>query len=91
MKVNSVLMRDLNDDEAPGLLAYCLEHGYELRFIEQMPLDAQHGWQRKEMVTAGEIFESLAAVFSFPRIPNGPVAPRPPRPSLSTAGQAGSG
>src|SRR6516162_6677767 len=51
-KVNAVLMRDLNDDEAVPLLRYCLEAGYELRFIEQMPLDAQHGWKRAEMVTA---------------------------------------
>jgi cyclic pyranopterin phosphate synthase len=44
VKVNTVLMRGLNDDEAVPLLSYCLERGYELRFIEQMPLDAQHGW-----------------------------------------------
>src|SRR5580698_9085258 len=36
VKVNAVLMRGVNDDEAPDLLRYCLEHGYELRFIEQM-------------------------------------------------------
>jgi GTP 3',8-cyclase len=65
VKVNAVLMRGLNDDEAPGLLRYCLEHGYELRVIEQMPLDAQHGWKRTEMITAGEIFESLSAVFNL--------------------------
>jgi Molybdenum cofactor biosynthesis enzyme len=40
-----VLMRDLNDDEAVPLLRYCLDHGYELRFIEQMPLDAHHAWK----------------------------------------------
>jgi len=65
VKVNTVLMRDLNDDEAPELLAYCLQHGYELRFIEQMPLDAQHGWKRAEMVTAGEVFASLSAAFEL--------------------------
>jgi GTP 3',8-cyclase len=65
VKVNTVLMRDLNDDEAPDLLRYCLEHGYELRFIEQMPLDAQHGWKRTEMITAGEIFDSLSSAFSL--------------------------
>ncbi len=65
VKVNAVLMRGLNDDEAPELLRFCLEHGYELRFIEQMPLDAQHGWKRTEMVTAGEIIASLAASFSL--------------------------
>jgi cyclic pyranopterin phosphate synthase len=65
VKVNTVLMRDLNDDEAPRLLAYCLERGYEMRFIEQMPLDAQHGWKRTEMVTAAEIFASISASFSL--------------------------
>jgi cyclic pyranopterin phosphate synthase len=65
VKVNTVLMRDLNDDEAPGLLRYCVEHGYELRFIEQMPLDAQHGWKRTEMITAGEIFDSLSRAFAL--------------------------
>jgi GTP 3',8-cyclase len=65
VKVNAVLMRDLNDDEAPSLLRYCLDRGYELRFIEQMPLDAQHGWKRTEMVTAGEVFRSLSAVFDL--------------------------
>jgi GTP 3',8-cyclase len=60
VKVNAVLMRGRNDDEAPSLLRYCLDHGYQLRFIEQMPLDAQHGWRRENMVTAGEILDSLA-------------------------------
>ena len=59
VKVNAVLMRDLNDDEAAPLLRYCLDRGYELRFIEQMPLDAQHGWKRAEMVTAEEILAAL--------------------------------
>ena len=65
VKVNTVLMRDLNDDEAPDLLRYCLERGYELRFIEQMPLDAQHGWKRTEMITADEIFDSLSREFTL--------------------------
>jgi GTP 3',8-cyclase len=65
VKVNAVLMRDLNDEEAPELLRYCLEYGYELRFIEQMPLDAQHGWKRTEMITAGEIIDSLSRTFSL--------------------------
>ena len=65
VKVNTVLMRDLNADEAPDLLRYCMEHGYEPRFIEQMPLDAQHGWQRTEMITADEIFDSLSRAFNL--------------------------
>ncbi len=65
VKINAVLMRGINDDEAPDLLTWALEQGYELRFIEQMPLDAQHGWNRHEMITAGEILESLQSVFTL--------------------------
>ncbi|MET7903341.1 GTP 3',8-cyclase MoaA [Streptomyces sp. NPDC005336] len=65
VKVNAVLMRGVNDDEAPELLRWCLERGYELRFIEQMPLDAQHRWSRDGMVTAAEILDSLSAVFDL--------------------------
>jgi cyclic pyranopterin phosphate synthase len=60
VKINTVLMRGINDDEAPALLQFALDHGYQLRFIEQMPLDAQHQWDRQEMVTASAILESLA-------------------------------
>jgi cyclic pyranopterin phosphate synthase len=63
VKVNAVLMRGVNDDQAGELLAWCLERGYELRFIEQMPLDAQHGWSREGMVTADEILASLERDF----------------------------
>ena len=59
VKVNTVLMRGVNDDEAADLLAWALEHGYALRFIEQMPLDPQHGWDRATMVPADEILEVL--------------------------------
>ncbi|HET6562480.1 MAG TPA: GTP 3',8-cyclase MoaA [Marmoricola sp.] len=65
VKVNAVLMRGINDDQAPELLRWCLERGYELRFIEQMPLDAQHGWRRDDMVTAAEILERLGAEFDL--------------------------
>ncbi|MEU8230163.1 GTP 3',8-cyclase MoaA [Actinoplanes sp. NPDC048967] len=59
VKINTVLMRGVNDDEAPALLRFALDHGYQLRFIEQMPLDAQHQWDRHEMVTAEAILASL--------------------------------
>jgi GTP 3',8-cyclase len=65
VKLNAVLMRGLNDDEAVPLLQYCLDRGYELRFIEQMPLDAQHGWRRDNMVTADEILAELKAGFTL--------------------------
>jgi len=65
VKVNAVLLRGINDTEGPELLRWCLDQGYSLRFIEQMPLDAQHGWHREAMVTAEEIFASLAGEFDL--------------------------
>jgi cyclic pyranopterin phosphate synthase len=46
-------------------LAWAIAHEYELRFIEQMPLDAQHDWHRDQMVTADEIFERLGRDFTL--------------------------
>ena len=65
IKINAVLLRGLNDTLAPELLRWCLEQGFELRIIEQMPLDAQHGWSREEMVTAEEILASLETEFTM--------------------------
>jgi cyclic pyranopterin phosphate synthase len=65
VKINTVLLRGQNDDEAVDLLAFAVDRGFELRFIEQMPLDAQHGWQRAEMVTAGEILAALRTAFDL--------------------------
>ncbi len=65
IKVNAVLMRGINDDEAPALLKWALRSGYELRIIEQMPLDAQGAWERTEMVTADEVLESLGRHFAL--------------------------
>jgi GTP 3',8-cyclase len=65
IKINAVLLRGINDDEAPSLLAWALANGYQLRFIEQMPLDAQHGWDRSQMVTAAEILTALHAAYDL--------------------------
>lgn len=65
VKVNAVLLRGVNDDEAVDLLRYCVDHGYQLRFIEQMPLDPQHGWRRDELVTADEILTRLRPAFDL--------------------------
>ncbi|GLW52766.1 GTP 3',8-cyclase [Kitasatospora phosalacinea] len=65
VKLNAVLMRGVNDHEAADLLAWAIEHRYQLRFIEQMPLDAQHGWDRTQMVTAEEILELLRTRFEL--------------------------
>ena len=65
VKVNAVLLRGVNEDEAVDLLRYCVDHGYQLRFIEQMPLAPQHGWRRDELVTADEILATLRTAFDL--------------------------
>ena len=65
VKINAVLLRGINDDEAVPLLRFAVRHGYHLRFIEQMPLDAAHQWRRATMVTAAEILTALSAEFDL--------------------------
>ena len=79
VKLNAVLMRGINDAESPALLAWALDRGYELRFIEQMPLDADHGWTRRDMITAAEIRELLSVDYVLsndPRSRDGAPAER---------------
>src|SRR3954449_12230843 len=75
VKVNAVLMRGVNDDEALDLLHFCLARGYQMRFIEQMPLDAQHGWTREQMVTAEEILAALETAHRLTPMPGRGSAP----------------
>ncbi|MDN5585393.1 MAG: GTP 3',8-cyclase MoaA [Brevibacterium sp.] len=63
VKVNAVLLPGVNDHQAPDLLRWCLANGLKLRFIEQMPLDAGHSWERGTMITAADIFALLEPHF----------------------------
>jgi cyclic pyranopterin phosphate synthase len=65
VKVNAVPVRGVNDDEIPDLAAFAAEHGYRMRFIESMPLDAQGAWQRERMVPAEEILRRLGKRFEL--------------------------
>lgn len=65
VKLNTVLMRGVNEDQAVPLLAFALERGHQLRFIEQMPLGPTGEWQRTDMVTASEILAELGTRFEL--------------------------
>jgi cyclic pyranopterin phosphate synthase len=75
VKVNAVLMRGVNEDEAVPMLRRALEEEWQLRFIEQMPLDAGGLWNRAKMVTAEDILESLSAEFDITPLPQRGTAP----------------
>lgn len=63
LKINTVLMRGHNDDEAVELVKWAMELGAQLRFIEQMPLDAAGIWSRDDMITAPDIKVMLEKEF----------------------------
>ncbi|WP_312097258.1 GTP 3',8-cyclase MoaA [Corynebacterium dentalis] len=63
VKVNAVMLRGINDGQAAELLDWCLQRGLQLRFIEQMPLDADHNWARENLVSAAEIREQISEQF----------------------------
>lgn len=75
IKINSVVMRGVNDDEVADLVAFAIENDYQMRFIEQMPLDPGHTWDRREMVTGVEILAALRERFDLMPVPGRGAAP----------------
>ncbi|MCU1675948.1 MAG: molybdenum cofactor biosynthesis protein [Frankiales bacterium] len=65
VKVNAVLIRDVNESEAGELLEFCLQRGFELRFIEAMPLDGGGEWRRDRMIPAAETLDTLRASYDL--------------------------
>ena len=65
LKINSVLLKGINDDESIQLLEWALAEGLQLRFIEQMPLDAGGIWSRKDLITADQIFADLSERYTL--------------------------
>lgn len=75
LKVNAVLLKGINEDEAIPLLRHALASDWNLRFIEQMPLDAGDLWARPVMVTADEIQKELEREFELSPVPSRGSAP----------------
>jgi GTP 3',8-cyclase len=65
VKVNAVLDPDTGLDDAVSLLRFCLDGGYQLRIIEQMPLDAGHEWQRGKAIGADDVLDTLRRHFDL--------------------------
>ncbi|WP_372469450.1 GTP 3',8-cyclase MoaA [Microbacterium maritypicum] len=75
LKLNTVAMRGVNDDELCDLVEFATARGAELRFIEQMPLDSGHTWDRDRMVTREEILDTLSERWTLTEIPGRGGAP----------------
>lgn len=65
IKVNAVLDPKITGDDIINLLRYCLLHGYHLRVIEMMPLDADHNWNRDAGLSVEELLEAVQARFTL--------------------------
>ncbi|MGO2720596.1 MAG: GTP 3',8-cyclase MoaA [Brachybacterium tyrofermentans] len=65
IKVNAVLLPGVNDHELPDLLDWCLTRELQLRVIEQMPLDADHIWDRGTMISASDVHSMLAGRYTL--------------------------
>ncbi len=71
VKVNVVCMEGVNDDEIVDFAAFGRDRGVEVRFIEYMPLDADHAWQRAAVVPGERIIERIGAAFPLDPLPHG--------------------
>jgi GTP 3',8-cyclase len=69
IKINCVVIGGTNDDEVVGFARWARETGYEVRFIEYMPLDAQHAWEREKVVPAADVLSRIDD--AFPLVPAG--------------------
>jgi cyclic pyranopterin phosphate synthase len=69
IKINCVVIGGTNDDEVVGFARWARETGYEVRFIEYMPLDAQHAWEREKVVPAADVLSRIDE--AFPIVPVG--------------------
>jgi len=65
VKVNAVLDPVTGLEDAVALLRFCLDNGYQLRIIEQMPLDADHSWQRDRAISADGVLTALGRHFTL--------------------------
>jgi GTP 3',8-cyclase len=72
IKINAVAMRDFTEEEAIPFAEFARRTPYEVRFIEFMPLDADHAWSADQVLTGAEIRAEIDAVY--------PLEPEPREP-----------
>jgi cyclic pyranopterin phosphate synthase len=72
IKINAVAIRDFTEEEAIPFAEFARRTPYEVRFIEFMPLDADHAWTADQVLTGAEIRAAIDAVY--------PLEPEPREP-----------
>ena len=74
IKINAVAMRGFTEDEVIPLAEFARRTPYEVRFIEFMPLDADHAWNEDQVLTGAEIRDAIDAVYPLEPQPREPHA-----------------
>jgi cyclic pyranopterin phosphate synthase len=74
IKINAVAMRDFTEEEAIPFAEFARRTPYEVRFIEFMPLDADHAWTQDQVLTGDEIRAAIDAVYPLEPEPREPHA-----------------
>jgi cyclic pyranopterin phosphate synthase len=87
VKINTVVIKGVNDDEAVGFARLARDTGYEVRFIEYMPLDAQDSWAAEKVVPGAEVIAQIAAAFEL--VPDTDEEPEPVTPYRFADGAPG--
>jgi cyclic pyranopterin phosphate synthase len=72
IKVNAVAMRDFSEEELLDFARLARARPFQVRFIEFMPLDGDHLWERQKILAGGEIVERISAVYPLERVPVAP-------------------
>lgn len=87
IKINTVVIRGQNDDEMVDFARLARDTGYDVRFIEYMPLDAQEDWDASGVVPGAEIIQKIGAV--FPLVRDHDESPEPATPYRFADGAPG--
>jgi cyclic pyranopterin phosphate synthase len=75
IKLNCVVVSGTNDDEVADFAAFARDTGYDVRFIEYMPLDADHGWERDKVVPSREVLARIAERFPLTAVEHDDPSP----------------
>jgi cyclic pyranopterin phosphate synthase len=89
VKLNAVAVKNLTEPDIVPLARFARENGFEVRYIEFMPLDAQSLWDRSKVLLADTIIETLSHEIS-PLIPVPDPDPRAPATEYQYADGGGS-
>jgi GTP 3',8-cyclase len=74
VKVNAVAMRGFSEDEALRFAEFARSTAFQVRFIEFMPLDADHAWSPDSVLTGDELRRMIHAVYRLEELPREPSA-----------------